>query len=294
MILSAFLFSPGIARAEETRQVLEDRTFSRGFVLTGPTHQSPLRTETFGQKEVVPLWRIPQWTSRGTLDAVEVTDQTVKFSDPYKSVTLDRESGVINLTVDASKEYDTPRTGPEQPWVHLLLEQSPFTTPIKITGAKAIWVEFDFELTKFKDYGENDPGKHAAQVGWFLYLKNINPKSPGFRDFLWFGMSLFDNRQDFTTLYANQDFAMPDGSFIYTLGSDSYLKEKVEVGRRQKVRIDILPEIRKALETAHSRGFMTKSTIDDLVFDGTNIGWEIPGVFDVGMTFHNLSVEVVE
>jgi len=87
---------------------------------------------------------------------------------------------------------------------------------------------------------------------------------------------------------------MPNGSFIYTLGSKSYLKEKVEVGKRQKVRYNILPEIQKAIDTAHQRGFISNSTREDMFFDGTNIGWEIPGVFDAGITFYKLSVEVVE
>lgn len=289
-IVLLFLVTP--VGAENPRQVLEDPTFSRGFILTGATHRESKRTETLGRKNVKPAWQIAQWHSKGKLDRIDRCERSIRLYDDFKSVTLDRETGAINLTLEASKEYEKPRTSASDPWVHLLLEQSPFREPVKIADAKTIWVEFDFELTRLQVHGKPDPGLHTAQVGWFLYLKNQNRESKGFHDFLWFGLSLFDARRDFTKLYAAQDFAMPEGRFIYTLGSESYLKEKVSVGKRHRVRFDILPEIQKALEVAHSRGFILHSTVADMSFDGTNIGWEIPGVYDVGITFHHLSIEV--
>ncbi|MCL2346975.1 MAG: hypothetical protein FWC50_01810, partial [Planctomycetaceae bacterium] len=110
---------------EKSREVLADVKFADGFELTGATHEAPKRVETFGQDSVTPAWRIAQWHSKGLLDRVQVDDKTVKMTDDDKSVTLDRKTGAINLAVHASKEYDKPRTSPSQPWVHLLLEQSP-------------------------------------------------------------------------------------------------------------------------------------------------------------------------
>ena len=281
-----------LSAAEKSREVLTDVKFAKGFELTGPLHQSPKRIETFGQKDVTPLWRMPQWNSKGLLDRVQIDDDTVKMVDDYKSATLDRKTGAINLTVHTSKEYETPRTSGSQPWVHLLLEQSPFAKPIKVSEAAAIWVEVEFELTEYKQYGQQDPGLHAAQLSWFLYMKNTNRESKGFHDFLWFGVSMFDSRHEFVPDYSLQDFAMPNGSFIYTLGSKRYLDKPVEVGKRQTIRYDILSGIHDAIETAHKNGFITDTTIDDVVLDGTNIGWEVPGTYDVGATLHKLSVTV--
>lgn len=279
---------------EKTREVLTDVTFARGFVLTGPTHASPQRVETFGQQDVTPAWRMPQWTSKGLLDRVRVDADTVKLTDDYKSVTLDRKTGAINLTAHTSKEYDTPRTSPSQPWVHLLLEQSPFQQPVKVADAAEIWVEVEFELTENVVHGPQDPGLHAAQLQWFLYMKNTNRQSQGFRDFLWFGVGMFDSRYDFVPDFAAQDFAMPNGSFIYTLGTKRYFDAPVAVGERQTIRINIVDNIRDAIETAHKNGFIVNTTFDDVVLDGTNIGWEIPGTYDVGATLHKLSITVVE
>ncbi|MCL2118373.1 MAG: hypothetical protein FWH27_08115 [Planctomycetaceae bacterium] len=285
---------PAEEAAGNSREVLTDATFAQGFVLTGATHGAPQRVETFGQKDVTPVWRMPQWNSKGLLDRVQVDDETVTLTDDSKSVTLDRKTGAINLTVHASKEYATPRTSPSQPWVHLLLEQSPFAKPIKVADAAAIWVEVEFELTENVAHGPQDPGLHAAQLSWFLYLKNTNQDSKGFRDFLWFGLSMFDSRYEFVPDYAAQDFAMPNGSFIYTLGSKRYFDKPVAVGERRTIRHDILNDLCKAVETAHQRGFITNTTLADMILDGTNIGWEVPGTCDVGVTLHKLSVTVVE
>ena len=289
--LNVSLFADDAAKIP--REVLTDAKFAQGFVLTGATHGAPQRVETFGQKDVTPVWRMPQWNSKGLLDRVKVDENTVALTDDCKSVTLDRKTGTINLTVHASKEYDKPRELPSQPWVHLLLEQSPFAKPVKVSEAAAIWVEVEFELTENTAHGPQDPGLHAAQFQWFLYMKNTNEQSEGFRDFVWFGLSMFDSRHEFVPDYAAQDFAMPNGSFIYSLGSKRYLDKPVEIGRRQTIRREILNDLREGIETAHKRGFITNTTIDDVVLDGTNIGWEVPGVYDVGVTLHKISVTVV-
>ncbi|MCL2306357.1 MAG: hypothetical protein FWC43_13515 [Planctomycetaceae bacterium] len=300
MIRSLFIYGLGmlcgasLPAAEKSREVLADVKFAQGFELTGATHGAPKRIETFGQQDVKPVWRMPQWNSKGLLDRVQIDKNTVRLTDDYKSVTLDRKTGAINLTVHTSKEYETPRTSPSQPWVHLLLEQSPFPKPIRVSEAAAIWVEVEFELTENTAHGPQDPNLHAAQLSWFFYMKNTNPQSKGLNDFLWFGLSMFDSRYDFVPDYAAQDFAMPNGSFIYSLGSRRFFDKPVKVGERQTIRYDILESIREGIETAHKRNFIANTNIDDVMLDGTNIGWEVPGTYDVGVTLHKLSVTVVE
>jgi hypothetical protein len=280
--------------AKKTREVLTDTKFAKGFALTGATHAAPMRVETFGQKDVTPEWRMPQWTSKGLLDRVQVDEDTVRLTDDYKSVTLNRKTGAINLSLDTSKEYDPPRTSTSQPWVHLLLEQPRFQKPIKVSETAEIWAEVEFELTKNKEHGTNDPNIHAAQLSWFLYLKNTDPESKGFHDFVWFGLSMFDSRHDFVPDYAMQDFAQPNGSFIRSLGTKRFFDEPLKVGERRTIRFNIREEIREAIALAHKNGFIVNTTFDDVVLDGTNIGWEVPGTYDVGATLHKISVTVVE
>jgi len=290
----SLLCDTSLLAAEKSWEVLTDAKFTQGFELTGPLHESPKRIETFGQEGVKPAWRMPQWHSKGLLDRVKIDKETISLTDDYKSVTLDHKTGAINLTVHTSKEYDTPRTSMHQPWVHLLLEQSPFKKPIKVNEAAEIWVEVEFELTEYKEYGTQDPGLHAAQLSWFLYLKNTNPESKGLYDFLWFGLGMFDNRHDFVPDYHLQDFAMPNGSFIYLIGTKRFFDTPVKIGERKTIRYNISDSIRDAIETAHKNGFIINTTIDDVILDGMNIGWEVPGTYDVGATLHKLSVTVIE
>ena len=275
-------------------EVLTDLMFTQGFVLTGATHKDPVSIETFGLKDVTPAWRIAQWNSKSSLDRRQYNDHFIVLEDDCKSVTVDRKSGAINLTVHASKEYTTPRVSSSEPWVHLLLEQSTFQRALKVADVSEIWVEVEFELTENKAYGEQDPSIHAAQLSWFLYLKNTNSQSKGFHDFVWFGLSMFDSRYDFVPDYALQDFAMPNGSFIFTLGSKHYFDKPVEIGKRKTIRRNIKSDICKGIETAHQYGFINHTTIHDVALDGTNIGWEVPGVYDVGVTIYKMNITVIE
>jgi hypothetical protein len=125
-----------------------------------------------------------------------------------------------------------------------------------------------------------------------LYLTNKNPQSKGLHDFVWFGVSMFDSRYGFVPDYAAQDFAMSNGNFIYTLGSKRYLDKPVKIGERQTIRYDISDDIRKGIETAQRNGFIINTTIDDVTLDGMNIGWEVPGIYDVGVTLYKISLTV--
>lgn len=277
--------------------VLSDPLFTRGAVLTGATHAAPQRIETWErnglENDQKPIWRIAQWHSRGTLDELTVAGHEMKLTDSYKSVVLNRETGAFSLTVLGGREYaDAPRTSQKQPWVHLLLEQPKFDAAVRVAATEAIWCEIEFELTMFQSLLAEPLPIHATQFQLFLYLKNTSGGA-GQREFLWFGLSLFDNREQFTKTYAAQDFAMENGNFIYTVGSERFLTESVALGKRLRVRYDILPELRHALATAKQRGFMKASSMDELVLDGMNIGWEVPGVFDSGIIVHRLQIEAI-
>ena len=51
--------------------------------------------------------------------------------------------------------------------------------------------------------------------------------------------------------------------------------------------------IREALETAWARGFLTESrALADYRITSLNLGWEVPGIFDVAMQVRGLSLKV--
>jgi hypothetical protein len=105
---------------------------------------------------------------------------------------------------------------------------------------------------------------------------------------------MWDCRNEFVPDYAMQDFGVPNGSFIRSLGTKRFFDEPVKVGTRQTIRYNIRDEIQEAIAIAHKNGFIVNTTIDDVVLDGMNIGWEVPGTYEVGTILHKMSVTVVE
>ena len=52
--------------------------------------------------------------------------------------------------------------------------------------------------------------------------------------------------------------------------------------------------MREALETAWQGGFLTESkTPADYRISGMNLGWEVPGLFEVELQVRNLSLQVM-
>lgn len=63
------------------------------------------------------------------------------------------------------------------------------------------------------------------------------------------------------------------------------------MGNKVTIKHNLLPEIKTALENAQKLGYMQYSTFDDLYLVNMNIGWEIPGIFDVGVDIHNFNLK---
>ena len=65
---------------------------------------------------------------------------------------------------------------------------------------------------------------------------------------------------------------------------------KTEPGKRMRTSTNILPIIQRAFELAQSRGFMRKTNKDDLHITSTNVGWEVPGTYNVSATIRKLNI----
>ena len=79
--------------------------------------------------------------------------------------------------------------------------------------------------------------------------------------------------------------------YISSMGNAAYMKELATVGKKVEIKHDLLSEIKTALEQAQGKGYMQYSTFEDLYLVNMNIGWEIPGIFDVGVDIHNFSLK---
>jgi len=58
---------------------------------------------------------------------------------------------------------------------------------------------------------------------------------------------------------------------------------------------DLLGLMREAVEAAWARGFLSSSKQPgDYAIGGLNMGWELPGTFDVELEIRNLSLKLTE
>jgi hypothetical protein len=132
-----------------------------------------------------------------------------------------------------------------------------------------------------------------AQFAWFIYVKNVNPESPGKDEFLWFGFNLYDPTKLYTTTISQQDFAGGTlGNYIYAAGVQGWGQPgtRVDIGKTVTLDVDMFKLVKKALNVAHDAGFMQNTEIGDCAITGMNIGFEVFDVWDMQATIFNLGV----
>jgi hypothetical protein len=188
-------------------------------------------------------------------------------------------------------EYgERPRAAGE-PWVHLLVEQPVVSLP-RLGDLTALRLHVEARRVRVqlaKAEGLN-PRIHAAQFLIFLTVQNREKGSPGFGNYLWFGIPVFDNRRRMSPVYAAQE-SRGTGKFIYTAASERFTQGSTHDEGWVTFDADILPLIREGLAVARARGFMKELETDAaLRVAGLNMGWEVPGSYDVEMQVRRLSL----
>ena len=187
--------------------------------------------------------------------------------------------------------------------MHLLIETSFIRDDNwgKVSETKHLNVSVDTQLTKFEDHmdGAADSGIHAAQFLMYLTVQNLNKGSADYGKYIWFGIPIFDNRTENIAAYNSLDkgtnsmiFGLPSsdtcvGTYRYT--KDGVIQAGTDTPWVSYYR-DVIDEVKTAFATVQSQGFLPNSTLDDMYIAGMNIGWEVPGTYDVEMLVKNLNV----
>ncbi len=290
--------SPGAATSR--RELIRDPHFRAGFRLIEP---QPGRRVEYGRLTGLgggdPVWDLDQWSSRLPLAAgpPATTEAGLRrWTNTAKSVTLG-EAGTaaadLALAVNASVEYAGRARKAGEPWVHLLVEQS-FADPPSLAALTSARLRLQARLLRSEFHRTEDyaPGLHAAQFQMFLMLQNRNRQSPGFGKLAWFGIPLYDDRSRFPQAFKAQDTG-GTAMFIFTPGGEVFSGRSAH--DREWIRVDqeLRPLFLEALATAWQRGFLSESReLADYRVTGMNLGWEVPGLFDVEMQVRDLSLEV--
>ena len=243
-----------------------------------------------------PSWTIAQWNSKyNILDGYKIDNSDLTlWGDASKQVFIRKSSNVLGLLLNASAEYSSDRVS-NQPWPCLLLNQEfDFDNHIKVDALDALYMNVTFDITKMENkmHGAVNPALHAAQLLWYITVQNRNPQSADFGKYVWFGLQLYDSRYGIPPFYADEDGGkdVNTGMFIYLPSADKYVASPVSVNNLTKVNYNVLPEISVAFALAQSRGYLTNTTFNDLYIGGMNIGWELPGTFDVCVEIADLNL----
>lgn len=302
-------------------ELLGDLNFSRGFSVT-LFHANSSNGNLAGyldyngdKAEGSNIWRMAQWGCTKDMVAdgtFERNGSVMTYSDGGKFLRVDTaKTGVITLGIKGSEEYSRDadgnvreRTDASENWPHILIEQS---VKADTGNCKHLYMEVDYKVTQCESLVDRelypiDPNLNAAQFQWFITLTDNNPESESYGQSMWFGFSMFDTRALGGTPggLASYDGGKEDstGLFIYMVSLQSVAGQQKDsvniptavVGKDVSVKVDILPYINQALKIARQNGAMKGATADNLVIGSTNIGWELPGNYDVEVEISYLNM----
>jgi hypothetical protein len=296
--------TPSVAAelGREARELIQDSRFRQGFILWKP---QPGQRVAYGTLNgLIPtakaIWGLSQWSSKFPLDPtadVRSANAPLVCSNAAKSISFGpagTSAVAFSMAVNTRIEYGAKARKAGDPWVHLLVEQE-FEDPPPLAKLSAAKLHVEARLLRSHNLHENDysPDVHAAQFQIFFTVQNRNRNSPGYGDLLWFGIPIYDNRDRFPKEFKQRDFG-GTAKFIFTPAGKTWSATSAHDGQWIVIKKDLLPLMREALETAWARGFLRGSkVIGDYHIGGMNMGWEVPGTFDVEMQVRELSLEIV-
>lgn len=300
--------------------ILSDATFSNGFDLKTP-HQSPASVEKYLNYENDNLpgasWQMAQWWSPFDFaDASFSESGTVKtYQNSNRSLIVDTSTGKISMNLNGAAEIQYYEDTPEEEvdpklrnhaWPHFLIEQtfdeSLCLSPSNILSeGGSIHVKFDVTIDKL-DQVKTGVASDCAQLLFYVRVLNKLKEGQSKDEYgnngealMWVGVPILDSRYDYVSTYHALDVGMAGatGDLIYSNSSDTYMgKSKPEIGKKYSVDVDILETIHDAYLYGQSHGMDSKYKWDNLEVRYMNLGWEIPGGYDVGATFENLDIYV--
>jgi len=299
-LLTTALFCHAAEKTSE-RELIRDPGFRSGFTVLQPEpgKRVPYGVVPGSEAASSPVWDLDQWSSQHPLAITapeQLTDGSLRYSNVAKTVTLGvagSDRGDLGLAVRASAEYGARARKTGEPWVHLLVEQNIANSPsLAELSAARLHVEARLNASEKHATPDYSPGLHAAQFQIFFSVQNLNRQSPGYGKYLWFGIPIYDDRQRVVPAYKAQDTG-GTSMFIYTLAGDVFSARSTHDREWITIDKDLLPLMREGLEYAWSRNFLKESqALADYRIAGMNIGWEVPGIFDVDLQIRRLSLRV--
>lgn len=284
----------------------------------------------YENENLKPSWRLCQWATRYPFHDVFNTSYEMKndkktfnyryeyvdegryiYENQSKTIETNVPEGEVRLALKASECYKYDRTAGQE-WPHLLLEQylcseTDFVKATKISDSSSIRVKLDVKMNAFVDnMGERaDPSLHSAMCLFYLFVANFDPNTSTFTDMLWFGIPIFDNRRVFSSEMSFADTGSKESGtdkWIFNIASTEFFDMdhnlyNVDTGEIifdewKRVDVELLFLIKKAFNEARNAGYMKNAKWENLYINGMYMGFELPGNYDIDMSFKNVDIEL--
>ena len=288
-------------------ELIRDRHFSRGFIAINHKTGAPIMNMPSGLAQGDPIWELSLGYCNSKLynqPRQTLADGSVKWEDIYGSLiigTPGASEGDLTSDVEGYTEYGGVYYVPsaQQGWVYHLTQQQISYPGNYSTGSPPMSAIARLDFSAFAQLLKAEQNKkngynskyHAAQYLIYFTVQNQNIKSPGFGDYLWFGITFYDDRYDIPAQVIMQDKGGTE-RLIYNLGAGPFISSGLKVGGPGKTFSgDLMPAMRDALTRAWANGFLTGSNVlSDYRIGGMNIGWEVSGLNNVSMRVKDLSL----
>jgi len=292
------------------RNIVEDNDFSQGFKLLEPMADGSRvfapNINYGGEADGSPVWEMSQWSTPFNFKnaAFEKTSQgNYHYSNESRDCKIDVANKSLTMELNSWTEYQESlghsRVGTEG-WSHFLIEQS-FPNPVKLINIKQAKAKIKFKINK-SDNMDEAQAIPCSQFTWYFTVCDPKNGDPAYQsgdntnDYMWFGIPFFDSRYDYLpeNKMIDQGFGGSTNKLIYGIDNRNVFNEYVKVGKEYSINFDFFPYLKSAITYGMQNDCFVDSDYSDLVLNYMNIGWELPGSYDVSMTLSNISVFVEE
>lgn len=301
--------TPFMYEQYESQELIPDLSFKRGINIhsqkdhsNGDTFTSLGYHSFYGGDAKAPKWGLAQWDSGPSLTAESVGNDDTELTDNYsKLFRYDPASNIMTFRLNTAAYYNGKPSREGDYWPHLLIEQPEFVFGSNLEkqkqfyscSADAIVCSFDIKLDDYNITEIEGDWVRAAQFLMYFYVKGTKTN-----DFCWFGLQLFDNRWELNDHYIGYDGGKADasGAMIFSIGSKYIYTSKTLYkdgkpnpgGDWIHVSVDIKPFLEEMFEYGKKDNYFKANSLDELIVNGMNLGWETIGTFDHTMSLKDL------
>jgi hypothetical protein len=278
------------------RSVIHDPTYQSGFSVRTPESVLSYTTSNlypFGNNNnSKPDWSSGQWGSQypfsSTTPKTVLANGAVEYKTPGKRVVLGPGNYVLLglNSIDWGSHIQRLGTPSSVKGFLSLDPEQHRQDDIPISQLESVQYKMSFRLVKAETGGPGSGGAHAQAN---LRLVNNNPSSPGYKEWVYFIIKLYDNRYRTIPYQLKKDGGT--GALLYRLPSSDFYGNK-SAWDKQWITIDkdILPMFAKAIQTGYSKRYLKSNDLGDYVPRFTGVHWEMSALKNVEMEFKDFDM----